>query len=362
MLLQEKLCESKTCLDWNLCALQWGSKAVTALIAKPDVISGYRSMNGSLPLDYEMCGDEEASRLTFEESLRLLSKTPTGDMTDVSTSLLNLTNGKFLIDNLNNIQNIKAKFYLTDAKAKALANYYNRTISSLRLASNSPELSYFRARFSRDGLLDALAVLRHYTFNNISMQGFNQLYNERKGNYTCRDYFTDFQGRGLPEKICTDPAITLDSYPGIIIWVIAKYRNFQNDSIVDFPAFDFLKKRLGLNDREMDSLIENSFISKTLAEVQEDFKNYFGCFEAPCDRKFLSERQYYQSSITNINNNKYPNLKVKSVADFEGNNVLLNNKIPEIYGFYQKHFKYEGKIFGGEQDKVFNNNVGSCSL
>ncbi len=318
-------------------------------------------MNGSLPLDYEMCGDEEASRLTFEESIRLLNKTTTGDMTDNPYSLLNLTNGKFLIDNLNNIQNIKVKFYLTDAKAKALADYYNRTISSLRLASNSPELSYFRARFSRDGLIDALAVLRHYTFNNITMQGFNQLYNDRKGNYTCRDYFIDFQGRSLPEKICTDPIITLDNYGGIIIWVIAKYRNFQNDSI-DFPAFEFLKQRLKLTDKELDSLIENSQFSKTLAEIQDDFKNFFGCFEAPCDRKFLSERQYYQSSITNLNgNNKYPNLKVKSVAEFEGNKLLLNNKIPEIYGFYQKHFKYEGKIFGGEQDKVFNNNVGSLA-
>ena len=317
-------------------------------------------MNSSLPLDYEMCGDDEASRLTVEESLRLLSKTPAGDMTDTPTSLLNLTNGKFLIENLNNLQNIKIRFALSDTKAKALAEYYNRTIASLRLASNSPELSYFRARFSRDGLLDALALLRHYTFNNITMQGFYQLYNDRKGNLTCRDYFTDLQGKGLPTKICTDPEITLDNYPGIIVWVIAKYRNFQNDTIVDFPAFEFLKKRLSLTDKELDSVIENSQISRTLAEIQDDFKTYFGCFEAPCDRKFLAERQYYQSSITNLNgNNKYPNLKVKSVADFGLNKALLNNKIPEIYGFYQKHFKYEGKIFGGEQDKVFNNNVGS---
>lgn len=40
----------------------------------------------------------------------------------------------------------------------------------------------------------------------------------------------------------------------------------------------------------------------------------------------------------------------------------MGNKIPEISGFYEKHFGYEGKVFGGEQDKVFSNNVGTSLL
>ena len=43
---------------------------------------------------------------------------------------------------------------------------------------------------------------------------------------------------------------------------------------------------------------------------------------------------------------------------FEENKELLINKIPEIYGFYKIHFGYDGKVFGGEQDKLFSNNQG----
>lgn len=44
---------------------------------------------------------------------------------------------------------------------------------------------------------------------------------------------------------------------------------------------------------------------------------------------------------------------------FEENKQRLINKIPEIYGFYKIHFGYDGKVFGGEQDKLFGNNQGS---
>ena len=363
-MLQTKLCEGKPCSDLKLCAFQWGSKAVTELIGKPLSITGYRSMNSSIPLDYEFCGDDLEARLTNEEALRLLDKTADGKMTNNAYSLLNFTNGQFLIDNLDKVDKVMAKFYLSKQKAESLIKYYNSTLNSLKLASNSPELSYFRARFSRDGLLDALNLLRHYTFNNITMQGFSQLYNDRKGNATCKAYFLDTQGRNLPTKICTDPLITLDTYQGIIMWTIAKYKNFQNDSIVDFDAYNFIKKRLGLvNDEDLDFLLSSSLFNSTMWEVQNDFLSYFGCFDAPCDRRFLAERQFYQSSITNLGNKlKYPTLKVKSIADFEVNHPLLGNKIPEIYGFYERHFKYNGKIFGGEQDKVFSNNVGRIQL
>lgn len=47
---------------------------------------------------------------------------------------------------------------------------------------------------------------------------------------------------------------------------------------------------------------------------------------------------------------------------FSENKAILINKIPEIYGFYKIHFNYTGKVFGGEQDKIFSNNVGKLIM
>jgi hypothetical protein len=50
------------------------------------------------------------------------------------------------------------------------------------------------------------------------------------------------------------------------------------------------------------------------------------------------------------------------VAMFTENKELLINKIPEINGFYKIHFGYEGKVFGGEQDRIFANSEGRLFL
>jgi hypothetical protein len=47
------------------------------------------------------------------------------------------------------------------------------------------------------------------------------------------------------------------------------------------------------------------------------------------------------------------------VCGFEENFSLLKNKIPEIYGFYNIHYDFDGVIFGGEPDIIFSNNAGS---
>ena len=360
------------CTDFDFCVLQWGTKYLTNQIGNVQYVRGLRDLNGSIPLDYEVCGKNNCDRnseIGINTARRLLNSS-NGTVCSAS-SLLNFTNSNFFIDHLGNPYEIAKKLDLTTNQAALLSQYYSQTLNDLSLASNSPTLSYFRARYSRDGLLKAMSVLRLFVFDNITMKAFQQVYNDNRGTTRCADYFNNVQfgeiSGDVRTRICQDPVISLDKYEGIIYWMIAFYQNWQPETGA-FNATKLILDRLGISYAKTDAIQRltdyPSIMNRTLTEIQNDFMNNFGCFAAPCDRKFLSERQYYDSSITDPRNiypnlTKYPALAVRSVAQFSGNQALLQNKIPEICGFYDTHFGYLGKIFGGEQDKVFSNNMGN---
>lgn len=190
------------------------------------------------------------------------------------------------------------------------------------------------------------------------MKALFQVYNDNKGLYPCKAYFDPNRAN----DICNNNLITLDRYEGVIMWVIAFYQDFQNTG-GDIDAAQYISNVLRISKSQFnETLLKSVFLNTTLNSIQVDFQQAFGCFSPPCDRKFLAERQFYQSSITNMKSPKYPSLNVLSVALWEENYPLLKNKIPEIYGFYKYYYNYEGKIFGGEQDKLFNNGVGRASF
>lgn len=153
--------------------------------------------------------------------------------------------------------------------------------------------------------------------------------------------------------------MTLDRYGGVVLWILAFYRNFQPLG-GEIEASQYIMTKLKITDPNvLNDILYTGLLNTTLAEIQNDFKAIYGCFAAPCDKRFLGEKQFFESSVTNIKNSKYPALSVLSVAHFQENDNLLLNKIPEIAGFYQYHFGYTGKIFGGKQNKLYGRGVGS---
>ena len=200
-------------------------------------------------------------------------------------------------------------------KAKGLSEYYNHTMATFKLNTNSPELSFYRARFSRDGLLKSVNVLKQYVFNNITMKAFSSYYTNNKGSIACKDYFSG----DYSTQICNHNVLALDRYEGIVLWTLAFYKDFQPVP-GEFDARAYIVATMNNSQFNFDATVQNSRFSRVLAEIQNNFTKYFGCFDAPCDKKFLAELQYYKSSVTNIANlNKdaklnYPNLNV-SLSD-----------------------------------------------
>lgn len=312
------LCENNNCTDEDLCIMQWGSKNLTQLIGNQEFIDGYHSMNKSVPFDYEVCGDSSEYRLSYTEAKRLLSKTEKGFQSNEKTSLLNFTNSKYLIENLDDFKGIKERFGLdSEKKAEGLSKYYKNTIKTFKLSTNSPELAFFRARFSRDGLQKSLDILKQYVFHNITMKAFSSFYSNNKGKMSCRSYF---KGNGnFPSQICNHNILSLDRYEGIVLWTMAYYSNINFDPIPgEFDAKGYIISLLNSSQTQFNfnETILNSEFSNTLKGIQDNFTRYFGCFEAPCNKKFLAELQYYNSSVTDIANSNseareyYPNLNV----------------------------------------------------
>lgn len=295
-----------------MCKMQWGAKNLTQLIGNQEFIDGYRNMNSSVPFDYEMCGDDPAARLSYTEASRLLSKGQDGNQNYQVGSLLNLTNSKYLIENLNDFEGIKWRFGLSDiAKAKGLSAYYNHTIKTFKLTTNSPELAFFRARFSRDGVQKSLDILKHYVFHNITMKAFSNFYSNNKGDKACGDYFNG----QFKSQICNHNIISLDRYEGITLWIMAYYKDFQPIP-GEFDARGYIVSVINNTNFDFDLTVKNSWFSGTLGGIQDNFTRYFGCFEPPCDKKFLAELQYYNSSVTDVASSNedakkfYPSLNV----------------------------------------------------
>jgi hypothetical protein len=149
-------------------------------------------------------------------------------------------------------------------------------------------------------------VLQQYVFINATAKAFEQLYTERRSGLPCIKYFP----KDWASKICGDSHASLDRYSGILLWVIAYYRHFQpvND---EFNSFLFIFERLNVTDPTIrNQILNEGLLSQTFAEIQKDFADALECFTAPCDKKYLAERQYYQSAVTNLTLSKYKSLKV----------------------------------------------------
>jgi hypothetical protein len=221
------------------------------------------------------------------------------------------------------------------------------------------------ARIARDGLLSAVDLLKRFTFINATTKMLFDLITQRKAMITCRNYFIE----PYSNRICTDPDITIERYPGALLWVSAYYREYQVDPIeYQFDARQILMKKLGMTDfNEFNNLIAGGMLNTTLTEVQTDLAKYCKCYRTPCDKKYLGELQFFKSGVSNARQRKYPSLKVQpadqvlSIAFWIENNDLLGTKIPEIQGFYDKFFNYKGKVFGSDMDRIFNNEDGRRS-
>lgn len=302
--------------------MQWGAKNGTNLLANTEFIKGYRNMNDSTLFDFEVCGDNPDARLTYEEAKRLLSRQSDGNQNNEPTSLLNFTNSYYLIKNLNNTKGIMERFQLSSlSKAEGLSAYYTDTLSTFKLNTNSPELSFYRARFSRDGLIKSLDVLKQYVFNNVTMKAFYDYYNNHKGNSPCTNYF-----KTSSLQICNHNILSLDRYEGVILWVLAYYKDFQPVP-GEFDAKKYIISLMNTTGHfSFDACVQGSDLDIKLKEIQFNFTKFFGCFEAPCDRKFLAELQYYKSMPTNIAN--------------------LNDTANQLYPSLNVDHTYEGQVCG----------------
>lgn len=305
-------CPNNNCSLEDLCIMQWGAKNLTQLFGNQEYIDGYKSMNSSMPFDFEMCLDDPESRLTYNEAKKLLSKTLDGRQNTEVSSLLNFTNSKYLIENLGNYEGIMRRFGLSnEKKGKGLSAYYNHTIKTFKLTTNSPELAFFRARFSRDGVQKSLDVLKQYVFHNITMKAFSNFYSNNKGDKGCRDYFNGI----FKSQICNHNIMSLDQYEGIILWIMAYYKDFQPIP-GEFDARAYIVELMNNTQFNFQDTVKDTLFSSTLGGIQDNFTKFYGCFEPPCDKKFLAELQYYNSSVTDIANSNaeaklyYPSLNV----------------------------------------------------
>lgn len=319
------------------------------------------NLNASMLFPYEVNSYNEGVKFDFATSKRLLSMEDNGEQSTEATSLLNFKNAAFLaansIEGKEDYAAIQSHFKLaTLAQAETLSKYYIGTLKTYNLYTENPKLDYYKSRFAKNSINDCLDLLQRYTLNNITMKAFVDVY-KKQNQFRCRDYFNIYG-----DTICNSNSLSLDSYQGIVTWVIAlqlDYTPGQPDP-EEWDARSFILKQLGKEKEPgfWDDVYTNSLLNTTLWEIQLKFYEFFGCFVPPCARKFIAEKQFYEGAITNVPQ-LYPSLNVRSVAAFPENLPLLKNKIPEIYGFYYIHFNFTGVIFGGEEDIIFSNNEGS---
>lgn len=292
-------------------------------------------------------------------------------------SILNFKNAEFLAQNLEDPTAITQYFDLgADInKGKALATYYSGIQQAFSQYTTYPKLDYYKARFARDSIQKSLYTLYAYGFNNITSQAFQDVYKANSNKFQCRDYFNKFENN-LADLICNSNSLTLDNYQGIVTWTIAIYLYFdpeylQSDDVskydwnkfTEWDAIGFILSETGIKTKEdLMSQIDSSLIKTIMNQIQDQFKETFKCFAPPCNRKFLAEQQFYLGKVTYCGKEKcpmYPSLNKRSVCGFKENFPLLKNKIPEMYGFYNIHYDFNGVIFGGEPDVIFSNNAGS---
>jgi hypothetical protein len=151
-------------------------------------------------------------------------------------------------------------------------------------------------------------LLKRYTFINVTTKMLFDLVTLRKAIFTCKNYFIE----PYSSRICTDPDITIERYPGALLWVSAFYREYQVDRLDYQPdARHILMSKLGIKDyTEFEKLLSGGQLNTSLSEVQKDLARICNCYRTPCDKKYLAELQFFKSGVTNSKNRKYPSLKV----------------------------------------------------
>lgn len=234
---------------------------------------------------------------TFEVSKRLLSMNDDGSLSNEPTSLLNFDNARVLARYSNpetkNYTKILEHFKLdSPLQAATLASYYIGTLKTYKKYSKIPKLDYYKSRFSRDSINDSIDLLQRYTLNNITMKAFSDIYKKNKNKFRCRDYFNVFG-----DTICNSNSLSLDSYQGIVTWVIAIQLDYSRGvDPAEWDARSFILKELGKESEEgfWEGVFENSLLNTTVWDIQLVFYKEFGCFYPPCSRKFIAERQYYE--------------------------------------------------------------------
>lgn len=205
-----------------------------------------------------------------------------------------------------------------------------------------------------------MVVLKEYTFINATTVALNQLIFERRSNMTCQAMFPEKYARA----ICLDEAIRPTYYEGVLVWVIAYYYRHQYSDVTKLDAHRMIRIKLGMGSsvNDLDDLIKNSKLKDYFDEIEDDFKEMFGCQSKPCDKQLLSRLQFAGSVVTSPKSSKYTDLKFDSVAKIPGNRKFLQNKIPEISGFYRIHFNHTGRIFGGDIQSLLGYNKGIIYL
>lgn len=359
------LCKDSSvgCTNWELCVMQWGARNITNLVGKPSLVKSYKDLNTSMIGSVELPLSNSKIQILFEEATRLLSPTDLqGQESKSKQSLLNTAASQNLTLNLNNLSRISQQFNLSEAKSSLLVSFFKKAKTALNLLDNSNStLIYYKAKYIELGISKALETLNKYLFLNISSLAFISTFQKMRDKIQCKDLIDP----RYAQKVCTSHLISPEMDSGAVILVSAYYINFQRGED-DFRGDLVLRNTLGFKTSgELADFFKNSKgFTKILTKVQKDFKKIYGCWSAPCDKRYLSEKQFAGSQISNIKEKKfrkyYPFLTVNSIRDFRGNSELLGNKVPELPGFLELHFNYSKNAFSiFNQDKLYSRDEGS---
>lgn len=347
----KQYCPDEKCGVREYAILQWAGSELTEMVGKPQYVRSYKDLNTSILFNYEFNYYSPQIKLDFPTADRLLS------LEGKETSLFNFENAEYLSQNQKEPNKLKDRFKLKNEKeGKELGRFYQGVFQSFIQVSENPKFDYLKAFYGIRGYLQSFELLSLYTYNNITMRALQHVYQQNKDTLSCFNYFRQFES-----VICNSNTLSLDKYSGIVTWIIAYFQEVdkEEEGIKDWDAREYIIKELDITPQDFTSIIIDSGFQRAIKQIQDSFVEEYGCFKpGPCPRKFLAERQWYSGKITNVPH-LYPTLDVRSVAQFPGNIDLLQNQVPEIYGFYNIHHNFTGKIFGGEEDVIFSSNSGS---
>ena len=368
-----KTCGKDICNGKDLAQIQWTSKNVTIDIDNLHIIHSYASINQSIIAPYEVPIDRKDKGISYGLGKKLLAYDEQHEKElNVTTTLLNFVNARYLADNLSNPKNIQSYFQLADfSDAVSLKKYYETFIAYIESYTNNRKLSetkLMKSRYARDGILESIDQLQLYVQNNVTMKAFNDFFRRHVDEYNCQDYFTYTSNNNnlIRDKICQNPKLMLYNYQAIVKWIEAWLSPDSTYPHVTENAQKFIIDQINLpkyisNWGQLKGYMDLSLFSLTITDIIEQMSSWYGCLKilGGCTRKYLAEVQYFTGNITDISYNKtaikqFSSLNVKSIAKWDENQSILKNKIPEFYGFANIHYNFTKTQFGLPMDIVYN--------